>query len=532
MDQTSLSLHAKRFFSGTLLSRMSGMARDLSMAFAFGDHPSVAAFMVAFRLSNLFRRLLGEGPLQSAFIPYFEGLRLQDSAKATTFFRQLSLLVLFLLIFITCVGEIGLWSFSSYFSPENREILTLTAWMLPGLLFICLYGLNISLLHCHDTFFIPSFAPFVCNVIWILGALLLQSQPAPFAMQNLAKLVVVGFFGQWLLTLPWTLKFAPLDLKLIFNLKIPKEVKELAKLFAYGAVGVGAVQINALIDSMFARHADLRGPIYLWYSIRIEQLALAIFGIACVSTIVPRLSRAIKNNDLDGAQGFFTFSYKRILTVMIPCSFAIFALGGNSIDLIYGRGSFTDFAVSQTTLCLWAYTIGLLPTTMVILYSALFFARNDFKTPLKISLYTIALNIFFNALFIFVFKLGAISTALATSISSWINFCYLQKEAKKEGWKPAFPLSKIAYLVCASVFSGACVVAVEHSFLKPTVLPLLMKNPVIYPRVFLEQAFNFTLCFVAFIGGIIGYSVIFKNRELIELYQAFSPLKKKKLDKV
>ena len=99
--EKKFSIYTKRFFSGTLLSRISGLGRDLSMAFAFGDHPSVAAFMVAFRLSNLFRRLLGEGPLQSAFIPHFEGLRSQDSSQATFFFRKLITLITILILGIT-----------------------------------------------------------------------------------------------------------------------------------------------------------------------------------------------------------------------------------------------------------------------------------------------------------------------------------------------------------------------------------------------------------------------------------------------
>lgn len=84
----TLSLYVKRFFSGVMLSRISGLGRDLSMAFAFGDHPSVAAFMIAFRLSNLLRRLVAEGPFQSTFIPYFEQLRVQNNSKAVFFFAN------------------------------------------------------------------------------------------------------------------------------------------------------------------------------------------------------------------------------------------------------------------------------------------------------------------------------------------------------------------------------------------------------------------------------------------------------------
>src|SRR4051812_39706440 len=106
----SVSKGARRFFSGTFLSRMSGMGRDLAMAFAFGDHPSVAAFFVAFRLANLFRRLLGEGPFQSAFIPHFEGLRVEDDKRAHFFFRKLTHLMVLLLITLTLVCELILWA--------------------------------------------------------------------------------------------------------------------------------------------------------------------------------------------------------------------------------------------------------------------------------------------------------------------------------------------------------------------------------------------------------------------------------------
>lgn len=143
----NLSLYTKRFFSGTLLSRISGMGRDLSMAFAFGDHPSVAAFFVAFRFSNLLRRLLGEGPFQSAFIPHFEGLRIQDPARAALFFRRLVVFIGLVLLVMVCLAEggIALLLSSSSLTDATREVIALTGWLFPGVIFICLYGLNLSL---------------------------------------------------------------------------------------------------------------------------------------------------------------------------------------------------------------------------------------------------------------------------------------------------------------------------------------------------------------------------------------------------
>lgn len=524
----NLSLYTKRFFSGTLLSRISGMGRDLSMAFAFGDHPSVAAFFVAFRFSNLLRRLLGEGPFQSAFIPHFEGLRIQDPARAALFFRRLVVFIGLVLLAMVGLAEggIALLLSSSSLTDATREVIALTGWLFPGVIFICLYGLNLSLLNCYDSFFIPSVAPFVCNLIWIAAALFLCNLEASIAMPVLAKWVVIGFMGQWLLTLPFTLKHVSSTLKEWVSFKIPKEVVTLARSFTLGALGVGAVQINAFIDALFARHADLRGPVYLWYAIRFEQLALAIFGIACVSTIVPRLSRAIKAGDAEGAQTLFTFSHSRIWAVMLPCTFALLALGGAAINLFYGRGHFSELAVSETTLCLWAYTLGLIPATLVILYSALFYAKQNFRVPMLIAMFTVVISALLNALFVFVLEWGAVSIALATSISAWINAAILKHLAEKQGWKSDFRLPRIFSLATASLFAFCSVAVVEQLFLQATLLPLLQTGSVLFSRNSSVQLLQILVSSVVFLGALASYALLLKNRDLLDLFQELF-LKKK-----
>lgn len=494
------------FFSGTMLSRISGMIRDLVMAFAFGDHPSVAAFMVAFRLSHLFRRLLGEGPFQSAFIPHFEELRIKDPLKANFFFRKLYFLLTIILLTITLFSEVIIGITCNYFniSNNNREILNLTGWLLPGLIFICLYGLNISLLNCHESFFIPSFAPFICNAIWIFGALLLQNEYPTSAMPLLAKLIVIGFFCQWLFTLPLTLKKSKETLKEKLSLKIPSEIKNLLKSFSLGAIGVGAIQINAFLDTLFARYADLRGPVYLWYSIRLEQLAMAVLGIACVSTIVPRLSRAIKSQSPD-ASICFSFGFNRTLALMIPATFAILILGFPSVNLLYGRGEFTNLAVIKTTCCLWAYSLALLPSTLVILFSALFYAKNDFKRPTIASCTSIAFNVLLNAIFVFIFNLGAISIALATGLSAWINFIILKRLVTME-YQPtkAGPILLISTLATGVTF-------ILNHFLIPYGLS----------RTFIYQLLNFIVLFISFIGSLLLFAKVFKNKEILNIIKEF-----------
>lgn len=518
-----IAVYVRRFFSGTLLSRISGMVRDLTMAFAFGDHPSVAAFMVAFRLSNLFRRLLGEGPFQSAFIPHFEGLRVQDPAKANFFFRKLSLLIVMLLAVMTILVEGGIAGLLSWggLSEGNQEIVALTGWLFPAILFICLYGVNISLLNCYDSFFIPSIAPIVCNSVWISAAFFLRNKDPSMAMPTLAKWIVVGFIGQWLLTLPLTLKYAAAEWKEWFRFHIPKEVKDLAKAFSLGAIGVGAMQINAFVDALFARYADIRGPAYLWYSIRLEQLALAIFGIACVSTIVPRLSRAIKSNDMPQAQELFSLSTKRILAVMIPCTFAIVALGTATVNLIYGRGHFTEFAIGKTTACLWAYGLGLVPTTLVILFSAIFYAQNNFRKPMSISVMTVVVNILLNAIFVFGLKMGAISTALVTSVSAFINCWVLYRMLEKMGWKPEISTARIFKICYVGHFAFLCVFIADCFLPSPALIAPLMNGDLTLPRTITAQLMTFVLQFVAFSTGLVFSAYVFRCSDLIELLQDF-----------
>ena len=200
-EQSVFSKYARHFFSGTLLSRISGMIRDISMAAIFGDHPSVAAFMVAFRFSHFLRRFFGEGTLQSIFIPHYEELRLNNECKANGFFFQLYALLSIFLVLIVLIVELAI-SFNCFSQSSSKEVFHLFAWMFPSLIFICLYGLNVSLLQCRNSFLLSSIPPFACNLIWIFAIFIFANRSVSTAMTNLSRFITLGFFVQWLMTLP------------------------------------------------------------------------------------------------------------------------------------------------------------------------------------------------------------------------------------------------------------------------------------------------------------------------------------------
>lgn len=480
----------RRFFSGMMLSRISGLGRDLSMAYAFGDHPMVAAFIVAFRFANVLRRFFGEGPLQSAFIPQFEGLRNRDPEQAYAFFRKLTVIIGGIVLLVIGVGEVGIRASMSLWSEGNQEIMILTKWMLPSLFFISLYGLNVSFLQCHNRFFISSMAPFLCNMMWIIGALTLKNLPMERAMLGLSKFVLVGFIIQWIVTAFQMLNQMGSKKWLTKNLFHP-EVKTLAKAFSLGAFGVGALQINSFLDAIFARSAHLSGPVYLWYANRFQQLALAIFGIAAVNTLVPILSRAIKGGEIERAKGVFSFGCRRVILIMVPMTFAICILGFSAINLVFGRGSFSIFAVNETTGCLVAYSLGLLPSTLVMYYSAVLYAEGNFKTPALFSVMTVVINIGLNSLFIFGLGFGPISTALATSIGAWCNFVALRAVLKQKGWKIGYRLKEFFLL------SGGVLIASTLTYNVGTL--------------FSDKVSSFVVPGAIFVGFLGLYGLVFKK---------------------
>ena len=425
MDSTkSIIKSASHFFSGTMLSRVSGATRDIAMAFAFGTKETVAAFFVAFRLAHLLRRLFGEGALQTAFVPKFEKIRQQSPERAAYFFTSLYAILFFVLITIVTIG-IGILQ---YFTPSqeqsNQDIATLTITMMPSLVFICLWGLNCGLLQCERKYFLPSVAPVLFNIVWISGALLIWYVQTPTPMHWLAITIVFASVAQWLTTVPKTVQ-------ILKEWGFPKpsftnpDVRTLAKPLMLGILGVAAVQINSALDPLFAKVANGEGPAFLWYAIRIQQVPLALFGIALSSALLPPLSRALENKDYEKYHSFLKYCLNRTFLLMIPCTLVLIFLGKWGITLVYGHGHFSESSITGTTLCLSGYAIGLIPMALVLIYAPAFYSKGNYFVPSMASTLSVVANIFFNSLFILWLGYGPASVAVATSLSAWLNFAVL-----------------------------------------------------------------------------------------------------------
>lgn len=509
----------KSFFIGTFFSRISGLLRDILMAFFFGTSPHIAAFMVAYRFANLFRRLLGEASFQAGFVPHYENLRLEDKKKASIFYRDLFFSITFLLATIILLTEMFLFSSSSLF--KNNETINLTKIMLVGLVFICLYALNSSFLQCHQSYFLPSVAPAIFNVVWIGCAIFFRNVETEKFIFILAFFIVVAFFFQYLTTAFSSFRIVRQDLNLKELIKFKlftKDIKKLVKPILLSIIGISAVQINSALDAVFATLAEKEGPAYLWYAIRLYQLPLALFAIAISSAILPPLSRAFKLDDFLNFKRFFSFGMAKSFAFMLPSSIALIILGPSIINLIFARGAFDTFALINTNNCLFGYAIGLCFATFVMIISTAFYAKKEYFIPTVAAIISVIANIFLNLIFIYYFHLKSTSIAIATSFSAILNFAILSfflKKRIKDIFSKNLIYSCVNTFFCTA-FAAFVTIFIGYLLQDPTINFLLNKK-FVFPKIFLDKALSFFKISSIYVITLFVSAYFLKNKEILEI---------------
>ena len=430
----SLSKAFNGYFFGVLFSRVFGMLRDVSLAFFFGTSKEIALFMIAYRFSNLMRRMLAEGPLSSSFIPLYQKIEKNDKNQGLIFFRDLSAFTLLILpFFLLFLHLILSFSFKSIdLKEDNQQIVSLTLKMLPSLYFITLYGVFSAFLQANRSFFLPALAPIAFNLVWILGGCFIYIKSPLAPLETLSYFVVIAFLVQWLFIAPKTYSTLrkKLSLKQILSFRpFSSYLKQIISPFFLGILGVGTTQINAALDALFAKAADPSGPAYLWYAIRIEQVPVALFAVAMSTAALPTLSKAIQNKE--NVEGVIQEGVEKVYPLMSFSMFGLISCGLVCLKMIFARGAFDSFSLFQTYKCLVGYSLGLIPHGLALFYTSCFYAIEEFKIPVRSSLYAILIHIALNLVLVFLFKLGDVSIALSTTFSSIFQAVFLFSTLKK-----------------------------------------------------------------------------------------------------
>lgn len=512
-----------RFISGTALSRIFGLIRDIITAYCFGTNAAIAAFFIAYRLSHLFRRVFAEGGMLTGFVPFYQEKSLYSEKRAHLFFRDLTWSLFIILIGLIALFE-GLIAVAKGMG-YNYQTLNLTAIMLPSLLFICLYGLFSAYLHCYERFFLSSAAPVFLNIFWILAVVVFRHSQR--AMEGLSLFVVIGFFVQWLIVIVGSrgllVRYISIKEWLKPNL-FSKEIKEMIAPFFIATIGISATQINSALDVVFARFASLEGPAYLSYGIRIQQLPLAFFAIALATTLLPLLSRAFQNKEIKEFKILIEHAFSKSLLFLIPVVFGIWMVGFLIINMLFGHGSFDIYSVKKTTECFWAYGLSLIPIALVILMTPAFYAQKNYTTPTILSVASIAMNLLLNAILIFGFHLDAYAVAMNTGITSLLHFYTLFSILKKSyGSFISHEVKKSVFqFLIASLLASFGVWIFYQIALIPVYLPLTSFHETMPTQIHLKVihfACAFTLFGLIYFGSLLAMG----TKELAN----FTPTKKR-----
>ena len=419
----------------TFLSRILGYFRDLLIARVIGAGLISDCFFVAFKLPNLFRRILGEGAMNAAFIPVVSGVRTKSGKKsADAFFSNIFSFLLVALLAFVLILEIFMPLIITLIAPgfsDNPEkfnhSINLTRLTFPFVLFICLTSLMGAYLNTLGKFASMAVTPIILNLSLIFTLLIFFKSENLFLISSTLSFVVSIAGIIQVIWMYYNIRRNKSKLSINFSFlktfKSNKEITKFFKLLLPAILGNGAYQINLLIDMILASTLPDGSISFLYYADRVNQLPLGVLGIAIGTALLPVLSSQVKKNQKKEAEKSISKAIKFGILFSIPAFFGLLIFSENIISFLFFRGAFEYKDVQATSSALIALCCGLPAFIMIKILVIPFFANEDTKTPIKISLFCMSINLILNLILIREFL--HVGLAISTSVSAWINFILL-----------------------------------------------------------------------------------------------------------
>ncbi len=433
MSKTKLIKSTGVIGIATALSRILGFIRDIVIARFFGTAIYAQAFVVAFRIPNLLRDLIGEGAANAAIVPVLTEELTKKGEKE--FFKLAQVVLNILLIVLAVLTVLGILASPliirliapGFFADKEKFqiTVTLTRFLFPFLMLVGLWAYAMGLLNSLGKFAAPAFGPCVLNISMILCAMWFGEN-----VFGLAAGVLAGGALQLFMQIPplylsgwrpaFTREFSHPKAKRIGVLLIPR------------AIGACVYQINVFVSTILASLSSIAGEgavAALYYANRIWQLPLAIFGIALAQAALPAMSRHVALDNMDKLKETLSFSLKILFFILIPSSIGLMVLSAPITRVLFERGAFTSYSTGITSSALFFYAIGLVACGGVKILVSAFYSMHDTMTPVKIAALSLILNIILNLILMRPLKVGGL--ALATSIAATFNFIALYILLKK-----------------------------------------------------------------------------------------------------
>jgi len=443
----------------TSLSRVTGFIRDVVYAQMFGAGAVTDAFFVAFRIPNFLRRLFAEGAFSLAFVPVFAEYQTQHSRKELEeLVDQVAGTLGVILLLITAAGVVAAPVLILLFAPgftADAEKYALTVEMLritfPYLLFISLTAFAGGILNSCGRFAIPAVTPVLLNLTMIAAALWL----APRMEQPVVGLAW-GVFIAGILQLGFQIPF-------LWRVKLlprprwgwaARGVQKILKLMVPAIFGSSVMQVNLLIDTVVASFLISGSVSWLYYSDRLVEFPLGIFGVALGTVILPRLSRQHASAEVAGFSRTLDWALRWALLIGVPASVALILLAGPLLSALFQYGAFTAHDVAMASRSLMAFAFGLVAFMLIKVLAPGFYARQDTRSPVKYGVIAMVANTVL--VLILVWPLAHVGLALATSLAAFLNAGLLFVNLRRrEIYQPGAGWPKfLAQLCVATVAMG------------------------------------------------------------------------------
>jgi putative peptidoglycan lipid II flippase len=423
----------------TLVSRITGLVRELLIASTFGASAMTDAFNVAFRIPNLFRRLFAEGAFSQAFVPVLAASKAKNGEAETRLLVDRVATLLTWALLATCVAGVAaapvlVWAMASGLKQDPRGFeaaVFMTRWMFPYIGFMSLVALSSGVLNTWRRFAVPAATPVLLNVAMIMAAW----QGAPWFKAHgiepvyaLGGGVILGGMLQLAVQVPALLRLGLLP-KIGFKWAAAKEAwadpatKNIAKLMVPALLGVSVAQISLLINTQIASHLAPGSVSWLTYADRLMEFPTAMLGVAIGVVLMPQLAAAKAAGDAPRYSAMLDWGLRIVVLLAVPCAAALLTIARPLVATLYHYGAFTDRDVQQTTTALMGYGAGLLGLVAIKVLAPGFYASQDIKTPVRIAIVVLVITQLLNLAFVPLLQHAGL--ALAIGIGALINALWL-----------------------------------------------------------------------------------------------------------
>jgi putative peptidoglycan lipid II flippase len=465
--------HAKTVSIFTGLSRVLGLLREILMAAFFGTSLAKSAFDVAFRMPNLFRRLFGEGALSAAFIPILSETIEKEGKEAARLLAGKVMTLLATLLTMITIGTLLVITITINHADLGQKaaaVLPLLRIMFPYMIFICLVALCMGIMNTSFHFALPAATPIILNLVWIASLFLLCPKFGTTLSEQIYGVawgILIAGIIQLAVQLPALIHIGMLP-RLSFKWNDP-HIKHILLLIAPVIVGTGIHQINVVVDGVLALWVSSWAPAALTYAERLVYLPLGIFTTALSTVLLPTFSQQAARSEISNIRETIAKSTRGLMLVMIPATAGLMVFTKPIVQLVFERGVFDSASTRVTALALLFYAPGLIVFSLSKILTPAFYALKDTRAPVKIGIYTLALNFVLNITFILTWPDGYqhAGLAFATVIASAVNCTALAVIITKRIGSPGWISLGISFLkITASATLMAITVLMIHRFLE------------------------------------------------------------------